>query len=69
MQDSLLEIEECKDYVYLKQKLSGGSILSATIPAATLVVKCSAWCMLSLIGCVDMFPGDYSAKLHANCGP
>ena len=36
MQDSLLEIKECKDtYVYLKHKLSGGSILSATIPAVT----------------------------------
>ena len=32
MQDSLLEIEECKD---LKQELSGGTILSATIPTAT----------------------------------
>ena len=36
MQDSLLEMKECKlGYVYLKHKLSGGSILSATISAAT----------------------------------
>ena len=32
MQDSLLEMQ---GYVYLKHKLSGGSILSATIPAVT----------------------------------
>ena len=31
-----------------KAEVVGGGILSATIPAATLVVKCSAWCMLSL---------------------
>ena len=39
-------------YVYLKHKLSGGSIFSATIHSLTLhmpwMLKCSAWCMLSL---------------------
>ena len=39
-------------YVYLKHKLSGGSILSATIHSLTLhmpwMLKCYAWCMLSL---------------------